>query len=472
MHRRNAIVVATVALALSACAVGPDYEPAEAELPDEFVHAKDLGDPDATPIQGLWQSLGNEDLTRLIGAALENNTTILQALAVLNETRALSGLAIYALLPTVDTNYAYERNRQSAEDPFSFPGQGVVERYRAGFDATWEIDLFGSLRRQAESFRYLVDADEATVYAVELAIVAETAQTYFQWQGETLRLEILKVNLANQADNVAILEAQLEAGRGTAFDLSRGRAVERQVAAAVPLSEAAIARALQRLSVLTRIPVEQLTTELTPPTTLPALPSLVAVGEPTDWIRRRPDVRVAERRLASATADIGVATAEFYPKLNLLGDFGWTGTSSSSIGSSNADRWSVAPTISWRILQPGRVAQELKAANARAEGALAAFDEAWLTALEETENALANYRAATERVARLEEAVSEATEASRLAQLRFDAGADNYLAVLDADRTRIELDDLLAQGRTDRATSLAALFKALGGDFAMARGTR
>ncbi len=471
MFPRN-LTLAVLASGLAACAVGPDYEPVEPELPDDFVQANALGDPDGTPVQGLWQSLGNDDLTRLISLALENNTTIGQAVAVLNETRALSGLAVYSLLPTVGVNGAYERNRQSAEDPFSFPGQGVIERYRAGFDATWEIDLFGSLRRQAESFRYLVEADEATVYAVELTIVAEVAQTYFQWQGETLRLEILKLNLANQADNVAILEAGLEAGRGTAFDVARARAVERQIASAVPAAEAAIARAVQRLSVLTTEPAAVLEASLTAPTSLPALPPLVAVGTPEDWLKRRPDVRVAERRLASATADIGVATAEFYPKLNLIGDFGWTGQSASSIGSSNADRWSVAPTISWRVLDFGRVRQELKASEARASGALAAFEEAWLIALEETENALANYRATTERVARLQEAVSEATEAARLAQLRYSAGADSYLAVLDADRTRITLDDELAQGRTDRATALAALFKALGGDFAMARGTR
>lgn len=223
---------------------------------------------------------------------------------------------------------------------------------------------------------------------------------------------------------------------------------------------------------LTTEPAAELEASLTPPATLPALPPLVAVGTPGDWLKRRPDVWAAERRLASATADIGVATAEFYPKLNLVGDFGWTGTEPAAIGRSSADRWSVAPTISWRLLDFGRVRQELKASEARADGAIAAYEEAWLLALEETENALANYRATTERVARLQEAVNEATEAARLAQLRFDAGADSYLAVLDADRTRITLDDELAQGRTDRATALAALFKALGGDFAMARRTR
>ncbi len=459
-------------LLLAGCAVGPDYEPVEPELPETFTHAEGLGDPDSVPIKGLWQSLGNEELTHLIDLALANNTTIAQALAVFYETRALSGLAVYSLLPTVGVGAEYERSRFSNQDPFAFPGLGVVERYRAGFDWTWEIDLFGSLRRQAEGFRYLVEADEATVYAVELSIVAEVAQTYFQWQGESLRLEILKRNLANQAANLAILDATLEAGRGTAFDVSRARAIERQIAAAVPIAEAAVYRAEQRLSVLTRLPVDDLRAVLSPPTTLPALPPLVAVGTPEEWLSRRPDVRAAERRLAAATADIGVSTAEYYPKLTLTGDFGWTGLSESAIGSSDASRWRSAPVISWRILDAGRVNREVAAAEARADGALAAFEEAWLIALEETENALANYRATTERVARLDEAVREATEAARLAQLRFDAGADNYLAVLDADRTRIELDDLLAQARTDRATALAALFKALGGDFAMADRTR
>jgi multidrug efflux system outer membrane protein len=455
-------------LLVAGCAVGPDYEPVEAELPETFTHAAGLGDPEGTPIKGLWSSLGNPELTRLIELALENNTTILQALATLNETRALSGLAVYSLLPTVGVSGEYERSRFSNDDPFAFPGLGVVERYRAGFDATWEIDLFGSLRRQAEAFEYLVEADEATVYAVELSIVAEVAQTFFQWQGETLRLEILQRNLENQADNLRILEVSLEAGRGTAFDVARARAVERQIAAAVPVAEAAIDRAEQRLSVLTRMPVDELLAEIGPPSALPRLPPLVAVGTPAEWLARRPDVWAAERRLASATADIGVSTAEYYPKLTLIGDFGWTGLSETAIGDSNATRWRFAPGISWRILDAGRINREVAAAEARAAGALAAFDEAWLTALEETENALANYRATTERVARLDEAVAEATEASRLARLRFDVGADSYLAVLDADRTRIELDDLLAQARTDRATSLAALFKALGGDFAMA----
>jgi len=468
--RRPDLILAGLLL-LTGCAVGPDYEATEVPLPDEFVNEEGVVSPQGVAMDGLWQSLDNDDLDRLIELALANNTTLRQALATLEETRALSGLAVYSLFPTFGTTAEFERSTLSDQDPFAFPGLGVVERYRAGFDASWEIDLFGSLRRQAEAFRYLAEADEATLYATQLSIVAEVVQTYFQWTGDIERLTVLEANLVNQSDSVGILEAQLDAGRGTAFDVARARAIERQIAAAVPTTEAAVARSLQRLAVLTGRTAAALRDEISEPEKLPAFPRLVTVGEPIDWLTRRPDIRAAERRLASATADIGVSVAEFYPKLNLVGDFGWTGLELDDVGRASAERWRVAPAISWRILDAGRVRQEVLAARARAAGAAAAYDEAWLVALEETENALATYRAATEREARLEEAVAEATDASRLAQLRFEAGADSYLAVLDAERTRIELDDLLAQGRTDRATALAALYKALGGDFARAEST-
>jgi multidrug efflux system outer membrane protein len=454
---------------LAGCAVGPDYVAPEPTLPEAFVQASDLNDIEAVAPAELWQSLGDADLTRLIALARSNNTTIAQSLAVLNETRALSGLQLYSLFPTLGITAGYERARQSEQDPFAFPGLGTVERYRAGFDATWEIDLFGGLRRQAESSRYRVEADEASLYAVEIAIVAEVAQTYFQWRGDQLRVELLKLNIENQADSVAILESGVEAGRGTALDTARARAVERSLAATLPSAQASVVRAEQRLSVLTRVPVTRLREELTTPGKRLELPPMIAVGEPLDWLRRRPDLRAAERRLAAATAEIGAEVAEFYPKLSLVGDFGWIGGRAGTIGDSNASRYQVAPGLSWSILDFGRTRQRVKASAARAAGALAAFDEAWLTAIEETENALANYRAITERVALLTQAVAESTEAARLAKLRYDAGADDYLSVLDAERTRIELDDQLALAQTDRATALAALYKALGGDFARSR---
>jgi multidrug efflux system outer membrane protein len=225
-----------------------------------------------------------------------------------------------------------------------------------------------------------------------------------------------------------------------------------------------VVRQEQRLAALTAWPIEDLRAKLDPAARMPELPAVVNTGTPEDWLRRRPDIREAERRLAAATADVGVEVAEYFPRLELLGSFGWTAGSRSGIGRSQAERWSYGPSLSWRFLDVGRVRQSVKAAEARRDAALAAYRETVLRALEETENALAGQRAANRAASELALAVEAADEAARLAQLRFDAGASDYLAVLDAARTRLELADRLVQARTQRATSLAAVHKALAGD--------
>jgi multidrug efflux system outer membrane protein len=182
-------------------------------------------------------------------------------------------------------------------------------------------------------------------------------------------------------------------------------------------------------------------------------------------------VLAAERRLAAATSRVGVEMAEYYPKLTLIGDFGWTSDQRGDIGSSEAERWSLGPFISWRILDFGRIKQNVLAAEARADGAFAEFEETLLLAIEEAENGLAGYRAATQTAEALAQAVEQSRTASELARLRFENGIADFLAVLDAERTMLELEDQYAVALTDRTTALAALYKALGGDFAMAGGT-
>ncbi len=190
------------------------------------------------------------------------------------------------------------------------------------------------------------------------------------------------------------------------------------------------------------------------------------MGTPEQWLARRPDVREADRTLAAEVSRIGVETAEFYPKLTLLGGFGATAQSFGNLGDSAAQRWRFGPSLSWSFLDFGRVRQRVLAQRARADGAIAAYQETWLKALEETENAMAGYRAANESAAALEQAVAESRKAADLARLRFDAGASDYLAVLDAERSLLDFEDRLAEASTRRATTLAALYKALAGDFA------
>ena len=450
------------------CAVGPDFVEPEVELAESFVEATPSAFVAEPVTRDLWRSLDEAELDALIERALAENTTVARALATLNETRALSGLAVYSWFPTVGIGLSAERSQPSSQDPFNPPDAQKTDIYRAGFDMAWEIDLFGSLRRQTEAIEERVEADLANFQAVQLSIIAEVAQSYFSLRGSQQRLRVLQRNLDNQAESVRILQASLDAGRGTALDVARAQVLERSLAAVLPQSRVAVARAEQRLAVLTAQSVETLRLQLVPQNDLPTMPNIVAVGTPQEWLRRRPDVRAAERRLAAATADVGVEVAEFYPQLNLIGDFGWTATDSSDLGASSAERWRIGPSLSWRILDFGRVRQRVRAAEARAEGAYSLFEETLLLALEETENGLAGYRATTTTVAALAQALDHSRIASELANLRFDNGVADYLAVLDAERTELELEDQYAIAVTDQATALAALYKALGGDFAVA----
>ena len=460
MRSRLAMFVGT--LVLAGCNVGPDYQRPELALPDTFVALPATAE--ALPPEALWQLFEDPELSALLERARKNNAELGQAAAVLAESRALSGLRIFSLFPTVTINVDPERTRQSAQDPFGF-GTDVVERYRAGFDAVWEIDLFGSLRRDAEAIVYQTEADLARLYAVEVSVVAETAQTYFQWQGAVLQEQLLVKQIAVQQRRYELLQASLDAGGATALDVAQAGAQERSIAAALPATRAQRLAAVQRLAVLTGQSPADVLTQLTPATSMPTMPAFLPSGDPADWLARRPDLLAAERQLAFTTAKIGVATAELYPRLNLIGDFGWTGRTASDLGDNDADRFRFAPALSWRILDYGRVRQEIAAAEARAANALAVFEQTWRGAIEETENALMTYRTTSETVAILDEGIAHSAAAVELAALRFDNGADSFLQVLDAERTDLELRTQRIVASIDQATALAALYKALGGSF-------
>ncbi len=344
------------------------------------------------------------------------------------------------------------------------PDEGRTETWRAGFDASWEIDLFGSLRNQKRAIVRRVEADTAALAAAQLSIVAETAQAWFSLIGARERLALLTRQLANLDENVSILRARLDAGSGSALDLAQAEAQARSLAATLPEAQAELVRQEQRLAVLTAWPIGELRAHLAGNVAMPALPPLSATGTPEEWMRRRPDIREADRRLAAATADVGVEVAEYFPKLELTGSFGWTAQSTGDLGQRGAERWAYGPVLSWRFLDFGRVRQNVKAAEARVDGAVALYQETVLRALEETENALAGLRAANQSAAELDLAVKAATEAASLARLRYSAGASDYLAVLDAERTLLDLEDRSVQAQTGRATALAAVHKALAGD--------
>ncbi len=465
MHKPLALLIA--AALLGGCTVGPKYVRPDAELPAKFDQASTEAVAERAQTR-VWEAFGDAELDALIVRALEANTTVAQAVARYEETHALRGLSVYSWFPTVTAGADAERSSPSGDDPFLPDDQGRTDTYNAGFDALWEIDLFGSLRNQSRAIERRLQADAAELANVRLTIVAETAQAFFALRGAHARLRLTERNVASLGESVDLVTTLEENGRGTALDIARISAQRASLAAQLANLEAEVVRHEQRLATLTAQPVAQLRAQMNEEAALPDLPELVTVGTPQEWLQRRPDVRAAERRLAASYADVGTETAEFFPKLTLLGGFGWTAQTFGELGSSSSERWRWGPSLSWSFLDFGRVKQRVRAAEARSDGAAAAFQETVLRALEETENALAGYRAANRAAVELTEAAAQAGEAARLAQLRFEAGADDALSLLDAERTRIDFETRAVEAGVARATSLAALYKALAGDFAAA----
>jgi multidrug efflux system outer membrane protein len=452
----------TIIPVLAACTVGPHYEKPEMATPEQFDQA--AADATVEPAASkLWAGFGSPELDTLIARALEANTTIAQAAARLAETRALSGLSIYSWFPTVTAGADREKAQFSTDDPLA-PGGIQTDTYRAGFDASWEIDLFGGLRNEFHAIDRRTDARAAALADAQLSIVAETAQAWFSMIGARERLALRRRQLVNLQDNVRILDARFNAGYSSGLDQAQAEAQMRSVAASVPLAEADLVREEQRLAVLTAWPIETLRSNMSPTTQLPELPQLVATGTPEEWMKRRPDIREAERELAASYSDIGDEIAEYFPKITLFGSFGWNSQSSGNIGEPQAERWSYGPSISWSFLDFGRVHQFVKAAEARRDGALALYQQTVLEALEETENALAGFRTANQAEVELRAGAAAATEAARLARKRFTVGSAEYLDVLVSERVQIDLEDQHVQSETRRATALAALYKALAGD--------
>ena len=462
-HRLALAIVG--ALLLAGCTVGPAYVRPDVALPAAFDQA-DAGPQVGAHGSAVWRAFDDPALDALIERTLAANTSIAQARARFEETRALSGLRVFSRIPTVTAGAGADRSNPSAEDPFLPPGQPTTDTYRAGFDASWELDLFGHLRNPSRAIVKRTEADAASLRDMQLVMVAETAQAYFALRGAQRREALAGENIAAANEVLRIIDLLADAGRLNAVDAARARAQRDSLAAALPRREAERIAQEQRLAVLTAQPVADLRAQVGEAAAFPALPELVATGTPEAWLKRRPDILAAERQLAASYNDVGAAVAEFFPRLVLNGAFGWTGQQAGSLGESAAERWQWGPSLSWRFLDLGRVRQNVRAAEARADGAEARYRETVLRALEETENALAGYRASHRAATELGQAAAAAQEASRLSRLRFEAGADDALALLQTEQTRIELEDAAVQAEASRATALVALYKAVAGDFA------
>jgi multidrug efflux system outer membrane protein len=460
--RKTRLLLAPLAAAImAACAVGPNYHAPETKAPEKFDNLEPTYST-GTATAAFWQTFADAELDQLVTEALASNHDLRIALTRVQEARALRRDAAFDLAPSINASGGYTKTRTSKAG--LLPGvPRNSEFYDAGFDAFWELDFFGGVRRGLEASRAELGAEEAALEDVQVIVTGEVTRTYFELRGQQLQLDVARRNVANQQSTLELAQVRLDAGSGTEFDTARAQAQLSTTLGTIGPLEAAVARSIHRLSVLIGREPGALRAELTPPQNLPPLPGIVPVGDPATLLRRRPDIRVAERELASATAQIGVAVADLFPRVTFTGNAGYVAGSSSALGDKGTDAYVLAPGISWGIFDYGHVQARIGAAKWRKEGALLRYEKTVLQALEETEDTLVTHARARDRLVHDQAAVEASNTAAGLARVRYENGASDFLQVLDAERTLLQSEDQLARSRTEAATSLIAVYKALGG---------
>jgi NodT family efflux transporter outer membrane factor (OMF) lipoprotein len=453
-----------LAIGLAACAVGPNYH-RPVPLADRQVRLSEVRDnvsvTSAPPPARWWHLYDDAELDRLVVLALAKNTDVRVARANLQRARAFLREAGASRLPNLTTSAQANRERVTS----SQTGQKIdTDYFAAGFDASYEIDVFGRVSRSVEAARGDAEAAQAGVEAARVSVAAETARAYAQTCGFAAQANVARQTEALQRRTLDLTKRLFGAGRGTRSQVDQIQVLVEQLSAQVPVLEAERRSALYALAVLTGgVPADMESTAAARCATIPGLKQPLPVGDGRSLLSRRPDIRVAERTLAADTARIGVATAALYPSISLLGSASLGATSLAKLGSANALTYAIGPLISWNLPLLGPARARVLESKAVADGSLAKFDATILNALRETEQALARLQGVAQNEAALNRAVVASEDAARLSKLRFDYGADSFLQLLDADRQRAATRTALVQSQANLADAQISVFKALGG---------
>jgi NodT family efflux transporter outer membrane factor (OMF) lipoprotein len=464
------ILSAALVAGTSGCAVGPDYRQPSAAAPARWGEALAGGEAAAPDtVTAWWRTFNDSELDSLIDRAVRSNPDLRIAQARVREARAQYGIALAALAPSADATGADSRQQASHHQPVlgsvplppSTPFDNQV--YQAGVDASWEIDVFGGRRREAEAARAEVGAIENDRRATLMVLLGEVARNYVDVRGYQRRLAIAAENIEAQRQGVAIARDRFANGLATDLDVEESSTLLAQTQAGVPALEAALQASVHRLGVLLGQEPGALLAELAARAPIPAAPEVVPVGLPSDLLLRRPDVLRAERQLAAATANVGIATADLFPKFYLTGAAGYQSVSAGDWFSSASSFWSIGPSVQWKIFDAGRVRAAIRVQDARQEEALAAYERTVLTAFEEVENGLVTYAKEQVRERSLEEAVVSSRKSLDLANRLYAGGLTDFLRVLDAERSLYDAEDRLAQSDKAISGSLITLYESLGG---------
>ncbi len=506
MKRAREAIVALL-ICGSGCTVGPDYVPPSPAMPAGFSEAPrgPAGAPvvpGAEALRRWWTSFQDPTLDSLVARALANNRDLRMAVSRIRLARAERGITSAAFYPAVGVSAggnvsrgsenvvisagAFGAPSGSAAKPLSLasgapadssPAAGgplspfglgglpgaTTTIYQAGFDASWEIDVFGGTRRAVEAADAGIGSAEEEQRLVLVSLTAEVAARYVSFRGLQDRARIARENLASQRAALAITRDKQAAGVATDLEVSRQAAQVALTAALVPALEASERDELHALAYLLALGPGDLDPELLPERRLPPLPREVPIGIPSDLLRRRPDVRRAERELARATAEVGVATADLFPRFSITGLFGVDSSHLRDLPKWSSRYFTLAPGVSWPVLDWGRIRGAIAVRTELQEQALLSYENVVSSALKEVEDALAHYLRELDRRAALADAVTASRRAMELSRQRYEQGFFDQLAVIDSQRALLTAEDSYSQSDGALRTHLVALFKALGG---------
>ncbi len=460
-----------LAAALTGCAVGPDYKSPSTTLAP-FHNAKDVSArsaPTAPLLDSWWMGFNDPVLNSLIQRALEQNLDLAASIARVEQARAVAQAAGAQLLPTLDGNAQATALHQSLNSPLGqvapiLPGYTRNQRlYDLGGTASWEIDLAGGLRRGAQQARAEAQAAKAALAGTRITVASDVADAYFQVRGDQARISFVQEQIAVDDHLLGLIHQLRERGLANDRELSQTQALLQQAQATLPPLRIALEAQLNRLDVLLAAQPGTYAAELGTPHDIPDIPTIPNTDEPTDFLRRRPDIVAAERQLAASDAAIGVAVSDYYPKVSLSGLVGFESLSTNTLFKAASFQPSATGAIRWRIFDFGKVDAEVKQARGANAEALAQYRQTVLHAAEDVENAFMSLTQTEERTGQLQGEVTSLRHARDLSQQAYTAGAIPLTDVLDADRQLLVAQDDLALNRADAARAAVSSFRALGG---------
>ena len=460
-------------LALSGCAVGPDYHPPEPAMPAGWQEMSSGVTEGSGDLTRWWTLLGDPTLDQLVADAVKGNLTLREAVARVDESRARYRVARSSLFPLLDTtstvtgNLASENGPAFSGDTTDAPDAGLTPQvygeYTVGLAASWELDIFGRVRRSVESATAIEEATEDDQRDVLVVLCADVAQSYVTIRTIQQRLAVTRQNLSSQEGIFNLTRTRFEMGLSSGLDVAQAAQVLASTRTLIPPLELALTIELNRLSTLLGQQPGTLREQLASSAPIPHPPETIGAGLPVNLLRQRPDIRRAERDLAAATAQIGVAVGDLYPRFTLLGTFAFDSTQVANLFEGPSRAFTVGPAMVWNVFDAGRLRAQVNAEEALTAQALARYEQQLLIALQEVENALAAYGQTREERGAVADAVAASSEALELATLLYKDGAVDFQNVLDAQRTLLDFEERLAVVDGNVVRSVVQLYLALGG---------